>query len=155
MPTSEIVRKEVEAQPILYIRKEVDPSKLQAYFTESFPQIFGLAMQKSLDIAGNPMARYIKTGQGLWIVDAIIPLNEAGDGEGEIEAGYLHAGAVATATHSGPYEQLPETYSAIDAWVRDKGYTPLGENWEWYITDPGEHPDPADWKTEVFWPLEE
>jgi len=28
-----------------------------------------------------------------------------------------------------------------------------GAPWESYVTDPGEHPDPADWRTEVYWPL--
>lgn len=153
MPTSEIVRKTIDAQPILYIRKEVDPSKLADFFAENFTKIFTYAILNSCEIAGNPMARYIKVGQGLWTVDAILPLLKAEHGEEEIISGALHGGFVATATHSGPYETLPETYSAIDQWVQDNGYTALGENWEWYITDPGQHPDPNDWKTQVYWPL--
>jgi hypothetical protein len=31
--------------------------------------------------------------------------------------------------------------------------TPSGAPWESYLTDPGQHPDPKDWKTEVFWPI--
>ena len=134
MPTAEIKRKTVAAQAILFVRKEVDPSKLQAYFTEYFPKIFGYAMQNGCAIAGNPMARYIKVGQGLWTVDAIVPLQAAAQGDGEIESGSLHGGAVAMATHTGPYEHLPETYSAIDQWIRD---------------------NPKDWQTEVYWPLAE
>jgi AraC family transcriptional regulator len=155
MPTSEISRKVIEPQPILYIRREVVPTQLQALFTECFPVIFGHAMQHGAAIAGNPMARYITVGQGSWTVDSIVPLLEPAEGSGEIEAGFLHGGPVATATHSGTYETLAETYSAIEKWVKEQGYTALGGNWEWYVTDPGEHPNPADWKTEVFWPLAE
>ena len=28
-----------------------------------------------------------------------------------------------------------------------------GAPWESYVTDPADHPDPADWRTEVYWPL--
>jgi AraC family transcriptional regulator len=29
-----------------------------------------------------------------------------------------------------------------------------GPPWESYITDPAEHPDPAQWRTEICWPVE-
>jgi len=28
-----------------------------------------------------------------------------------------------------------------------------GAPWESYVTDPADYPDPADWKTEIFWPV--
>lgn len=28
-----------------------------------------------------------------------------------------------------------------------------GPPWEAYITDPAEHPDPANWRTEIYWPV--
>ena len=30
---------------------------------------------------------------------------------------------------------------------------PGGAPWESYITDPADHPDPKDWRTEIYWPL--
>jgi len=154
MPTSEVSLKTLEPQPILYIRKEeVTPTELQTLFAECFPKLFGYAMEEGLAIAGNPMARYVKVGLGSWTVDSVLPLSAPAEGEGEMAAGHLHGGKVATATHSGPYEKLPETYVIIEKWVKENGHTSLGGNWEWYVTDPGEHPDPEDWKTEVFWPL--
>ncbi|MCB1640080.1 MAG: GyrI-like domain-containing protein [Thiothrix sp.] len=155
MSTSEVTVRVIDAQPILYIRRDVVPTQLQAFYSECFQKLFGYGMQKGLAIAGNPMARYIRTGLGIWTVDAVLPLNEPAAGEGEMEAGFLHGGAVAVATHGGTYESLPETHAVIASWVRNDGHQVLGENWEWYITDPGQHPDPADWKTEVYWPLAE
>ncbi len=153
MPTSEVIYKVIEPQPILFIRRDVVPSQLPAFYGECFPKLFGYGMQQGLSIAGNPMARYIRTGLGSWTVDAILPLSEPASGEGEIQAGNLQGGAVAVATHSGSYESLPETYAAMEKWVEQNGYTALGSNWEWYITDPEQHPDPMDWQTEVYWPL--
>jgi effector-binding domain-containing protein len=56
--------------------------------------------------------------------------------------------------HGGPYDQLSETYAALERWIEANGYRVSGAPWESYITDPADHPDPADWRTEVFWPLE-
>jgi hypothetical protein len=33
------------------------------------------------------------------------------------------------------------------------GVRPGGAPWETYLTDPADLPDPADWRTEVCWPL--
>ncbi len=36
--------------------------------------------------------------------------------------------------------------------MEENGLRPAGAPWEWYVTDPAEHPDPADWRTEIYWP---
>jgi effector-binding domain-containing protein len=70
-----------------------------------------------------------------------------------MEAGFLPAGPVALGIHAGAYEQLKDTNAAIERWIETQGYQVGGPHWEWYVTDPGQHPDPADWRTEVYWPL--
>ena len=37
--------------------------------------------------------------------------------------------------------------------MESQGLASAGAPWESYITDPTEHPDPKDWKTEVCWPV--
>lgn len=74
-------------------------------------------------------------------------------GSGDIEAFMLPAGLTAVAVHAGAYEQLPETFAALEEWIRTQGRAPAGAPWEVYVTDPTEHPDPADWRTEIWWPV--
>jgi AraC family transcriptional regulator len=83
-----------------------------------------------------------------------VPVAAAAPGEGEVEAGTLPGGPVAVAVHGGPYDQLNETYAALERWIETHGYRVNGAPWEAYITDPADLPDPADWRTEVCWPLE-
>jgi AraC family transcriptional regulator len=33
------------------------------------------------------------------------------------------------------------------------GSRAAGAPWESYVTDPGQFPNPEDWRTEVYWPL--
>jgi len=155
MPTLSIERKVREAQPILLIRRSLARSELQGMLSECFGKLFGYGQQAGLPIAGWPLARYLSTGPGLWTVEAAMPLAVQVPGEGEMEVGVLEAGPVAVALHAGPYDQLPETFAALERWIQANGYKPSGAPWEWYVNDPGEFPDPKDWRTEVHWPLAE
>lgn len=153
MTMSKIERREAEATPILYIQARVPRTELQPLFAKSFGEIFGLCMKKGYAMAGHPMARYVDFSQAMVTVDCILPLQQAGEGEGDIQAGELQAGPVAFAVHSGPYEELQETYAAIEKWIDEQGLQRNGPPWEWYVTDPGSEPDPQKWQTEVYYPI--
>lgn len=154
MPAPAIERRALEtAQPILFIQRRVAPSELQLMMAECFGALYGHGQAAGLAIAGHPMARYVVTGPGLWTVDFIMPLAAPAETSGAVQAGTLASGPVAFAVHEGPYDTLSETHAAIERWIEANGYEADGAPWEWYVTDPGEWPDPADWRTEVFWPL--
>lgn len=155
MGTSSILRKDFAGQPILFIRRRVAQTQLKDMFGECFGKLFMHGHQAGLPIAGWPLARYVSTGTGLWTVDAAMPLAAPAQSSGEMTAGELQAGPVAFAVHSGPYEQLGETHVAIERWMEANAFRPQGAPWEWYVSDPADHPDPKDWKTEVYWPLSE
>jgi len=65
----------------------------------------------------------------------------------------LPGGPAAVAVHMGAYDKLQDTYAAIERWMQQQGVRAAGAPWESYITDPAEHPDPAKWRTDVFWPI--
>jgi AraC family transcriptional regulator len=153
MPVISITREERVAQPILFIRRRISRAELQATLAESFGALYGHAQKAGLPIAGFPLARYVSTGPGLWIVEPAIPLVTPAAGEGEMQAGFLPDGPVALGVHTGPYDDLAETNAAIERWIETNGYRTNGAPWEWYVTDPAQHPNPQDWRTDVYWPL--
>ncbi|WP_420433345.1 helix-turn-helix domain-containing protein [Hyphobacterium sp.] len=153
MPTSEITLRKVERQPILFVRRRVSRTQLQPLFAECFPKIFQHCIASGIAIAGQPMARYVETGHGLWTIDSAIPVAVDAPSAGEIEAGEIQPGPVALAVHHGAYETLGETHAAIELWIEDSDHRAEGAPWESYVTSPAEYPDIADWRTEVFWPL--
>jgi AraC family transcriptional regulator len=150
-----IDRKELDEQPILYIRRQVRRTELPQFFAECYPRLYGHGAQAGLAIAGQPAARYITVGPGQWTVDAVMPLRSPAATEGEITAGTLQGGPAAVAIHMGPYEQLEGTYRAVEKWIAERGYRHNGPPWEVYVTDPGQEPDSSKWKTEVYWPIAE
>jgi AraC family transcriptional regulator len=153
MPTLSVARQQYAGQHILLIRRKIPRPDLQGMLSECFGKLYGHGRKAGLPIAGWPVARYLSVGPGLWTVEAAMPVATAAKGEGEMEPGMLPAGPAALGIHAGPYEQLPETYAAIEKWMDANGVRPGGAPWESYVTDPAQHPDPAGWKTEVYWPL--
>jgi AraC family transcriptional regulator len=155
MPTISVARQQYAGQPILLIRRHIQRTALQGMLAECFGKLYAHGRKAGLPIAGWPIARYLSVGPGLWTVEAAMPVATPVSSEGEMESGTLPAGPVALGMHAGLYDQLPETYGAIEKWMAANGVRPGGAPWESYITDPAQHPDPADWRTEVYWPLAE
>jgi AraC-like DNA-binding protein/effector-binding domain-containing protein len=153
MPILSITRKQIEPQHILFIRRRIAPSELQQTLGECFGKLFAHAAKSGLPIAGWPICRYASTGLGLWTVEPAVPLAAPASSEGEMQADVLPGGWVALGIHAGPYDQLPDTNAAIERWIEANGYKTGGPAREHYVTDPAEHPDSKDWRTEVYWPL--
>lgn len=151
--TTQITRKEIAEQPVLFIRRRVAPHEIATVLAECLPQVYGHCQAKGLAMAGPPFVRYIDVGPGLMTIEGGMPLAQPAPGEGEIEAGTLPGGVAAMAVHEGSYERLGETHAAVERWIAETGAEPGGAPWESYVTDPGEVPDPVDWRTEVYWPL--
>ncbi len=148
-----ITRKDFPGQPILLIRRRIARGDLSAMLAECFGALFGHGQRSGLPIAGWPLARYVAMGPGLWTVEAAMPLASPAPAAGDMQPGSLPTGPTAFAVHVGAYEQLPETHAAIERWIELQGYQAAGAPWESYVTDPAQHPDPKDWRTEVYWPL--
>jgi AraC family transcriptional regulator len=153
MPIVSITRKTIAPQNILFIRRRIAPSERQDALGECFGKLFSYGAKAGLPIAGWPLCRYVSMGPGLLTIEPAMPLAAAASGEGEMQSGVLAGGDVALGIHTGPYEGLSETYAAIERWIEANGLRGADAPWEQYVTDPGEHPNPADWRTEVYWPL--
>ena len=139
-------------------------SEIGTAITEVLPHIFQYAQQHGIALSGHPFTRYAEVGAGLITIEpgmrVVGPLAaEAADSRraaatGGVVEDVLPAGPAAVTTHMGPYDTLSEAYGAIETWMAAEGQAAAGAPWESYITDPAEHPDPKDWKTEVAWPLQ-
>lgn len=157
--TYDIVQKELDAQPVLLVRRRVKRSEIGSAIGEALPHIFMYAQQHGIALAGHPLTRYVEVGPGLLTIEPAMRVvsRQAPDAKaavaGEVVEEVLPAGSAATTIHAGPYETLQEAYAALEAWIESNGLRPAGAPWEDYITDPAEHPDPKDWKTEVCWPV--
>jgi len=148
-----ITKKEIPPQPVLVVRRRVKPSEIAATLAAEFHRIFLHAQKTGAVMAGQPLTRYVEWGPGLVTIEPGLPITAPGSGEGDIAADTLPGGLAATTTHFGAYDKLTEAHAAVQVWIEAQGLSPRGAPWEIYVTDPGDYPDPKDWKTEIFWPL--
>ena len=73
--------------------------------------------------------------------------------DGEVVGRAEPATLVATTVHRGPYDEEGPAYQTVDAWVQEHGHASAGPAREVYLTDPDETPDPADYLTEIQFPI--
>ncbi len=151
--TYSITTREIAAQPVLLVRRRVKRSEIAKMIGESLPLVFMHAQKTGAALAGLPFARYLDWGPGMTTMEAGMRVLSPATGEDEVLADTLPGGLVAVTMHEGPYDKLSEAHGAIQQWVEEQGFQAAGAPWESYVNDPSEHPDPKDWKTEVFWPL--
>lgn len=150
-----VTTKQMAAQPVLLVRRRVKRSEIAKMIGESLPLVFLHAQKSGAALTGLPFARYLDWGPGMTTMEAgmRVASSSGAAGEGEVLAETLPAGLVAFTVHEGPYDQLPAAHGAVQQWIEEQGLQAAGAPWESYLNDPGECPDPKDWKTEVVWPV--
>ncbi|MCA9689756.1 MAG: helix-turn-helix domain-containing protein [Myxococcales bacterium] len=149
----EVITKTLTPAVFLYQRERVTLEQIGATLAKILPHVFGYATREQIPLAGPPICRYRDFGPAYVTLEAGIPVGagaRAGDG---VQVGELPGGEAAVTVHKGPYEQLREAHAAVDRWLSERGLEPAGPMWESYLTDPGQVPNPADWLTEVVWPV--
>jgi len=153
MPMLSTSVRTLQPQPALIIRSRVPRDEIAATIGQNLGKIVPYALGAGGALAGQPFARYPEYGPGMITMEVGMPLVQPVNGSGEIETYTLPAGLTAVAVHGGPYDKLPETFAAFEKWIAAQGHACTGPPWEVYVTDPAEHPDTADWRTEIYWPV--
>jgi AraC family transcriptional regulator len=144
---------QLEAQPILGIRETTTMDKLAQRMGPLFGEVHGHMTQHGQTPAGMPLARYHSMDGNTVELECAIPVASPLAGTDRIQAGELPAGTMATVTHMGPYDDLPTTWAALTAWMKEQGLDAAGAPWEVYVTDPGKEPDKSRWRTDIFFPV--
>jgi effector-binding domain-containing protein len=132
-----------------------------ALFDIHIPNIADRLADLGGDAAGAPYARYHEFGPeradieiGIPVAAPVANLRDIGEGTpGEICNAELPGGEVAATVHLGSYDGLAETYRRLRDWIKAQGRQDGAGPWESYVTDPSEVSDPAQLRTEIFWPL--
>ncbi len=149
-----IERREIAPQPFVFVRTDrVSRDRVSAVIGEGLGKAFGHVQQSGLVPAGPPVSRYPEVAGDVFTIECGVAVSAPAAGSGDVRAGTLQGGPVLVALHAGSYDELPQVYAAMERWIAEHGTQAGGAPWEVYLTDPGALPNPADWRTEVYWPL--
>ena len=124
-----------------------------------FGQIMGFIKQNNVDMAGMPFTIYNEIDQtnGTVIFSTAIPVKEKviTPAESDILSGYMAPSTTVKVTLQGNYNYLSEAYKKAKEYIvkNNLELAPNGKMFEVYKTDPEATPNPANWITEIFFPV--
>jgi effector-binding domain-containing protein len=154
---------ELTRQPTLAVRVQQQMSELDlaSVFDTYLPAAFAKAQELGATMAGAPFGRYHRFGPDIVDVEVGIPVAAWPDGlrplsevePGEIGRSELPAGPTARYVNRGSYDTLKDAYDGLHEWIHGQGRDEGPGPWESYVDDPGTVTDPAQLKTEVYWPV--
>lgn len=140
-------------QPVLSVRTQTSIQELPQVMGQVYPAIVEHITGQGQQPAGAPFVAYYNMDMAHLDLEIGIPVSEALPGQGQIQAGQIPGGRLATCLHVGPYDALAATYEALTAWMGEQGYVPSGVAYEMYLDDPA-HTPPEELRTLVVFPLQ-
>lgn len=153
---TEIKLTEHDEQATAVIHERVPLTELPQFFGRAYHSTMAALEAQGLHPTGPPFSKYFgKPTGGVADVEAGFPVSGTFSDADGVTAGTLPGGKVVEAVHVGPYDTMHQTYDEVMRFVEGEGLTPSEEMWEVYLSDPQTQPDPATWRTQIFWPVAE
>lgn len=129
-------------------KEELGPiiSNLFAEIMNAHPDAEGIAP---------PCVYYIEWREQECVIEAAFVIDPA-TASGSPYLKKVHGCRAVMTTHTGPYEELADAWMAFWAEVHRLGLKPAAiPPWDCYVTDPALEPDPSQWETELYIPIQD
>ncbi|MET4591442.1 GyrI-like domain-containing protein [Arthrobacter sp. 754] len=140
-------------QPTAVVRERVAMDALTEFFGRAYAAVAAETQQQNVQIAGPPFALYRGTPTETVDVEAGFPVMGTFAASGTVVSSSLPAAEAYETVHTGPYDTLEGTYTAVREHMKAAGKTPSETMWEYYLNGPPDEPDPQKWQTRVVWPV--
>jgi effector-binding domain-containing protein len=149
----EIQQEILKDQKVASVRLLVMPDEVPAAIEQARTDVLSFLEDQGSAPSGPAFVRYYTFQPDRVSMEVGFPINEPVGTDGAVGPGTLPGGLVVHTWHKGPYENLQDTYHALEGWIKRHGYDFQGAPWEVYWTGPDDEEDPKNWRTQVFWPI--
>lgn len=150
----DITIQDIDEITLLFKEARCRHADIGAVLGECLPAVFRYVTESSIQMVGPPMTVYMHWGPGMVTLRAGLPVAAGASGQDDIESMVLPAGRGAVTVHVGPYEGLGLAHAAIETFIHEQQLASAGPLREVYLTDPGEVPNPDEWRTQILWPID-
>ncbi|MCT4628868.1 GyrI-like domain-containing protein [Winogradskyella sp.] len=140
----------------LYKTTNANSQNISMKMGQNFGAIMQFMGKNGLKQSGMPLTVYNNMSETNLIMSNGIPVKERIDipEDSDVSIDFIPKMKVLKTTLTGNYTNLPKAWEATMKHLTENGleqsdYKPF----EIYTTDPGNYPNPADWKTEIYIPL--
>ena len=151
----DITKQPIEETTFLYKQARCAHTEISDTLGQLLPAAFAYATKAGIAMMGPPMTLYVEWGPGMTTIRGGMPVAPGTTAGEDLQVEVLAAGLAVATVHSGPYDSLGQAHAALEQYIDAEGLRSAGSIREIYLTDPGEVPDPADWKTRVLWPVDD
>ena len=149
----DITTQKIEAATYLCQSARCQPAEIADMLGKLLPAVFGHATKAGIEMVGPPTTLYLSWSPGMVEIKAGMPVAAGAAGTEDIEALTFEAGEAITTIHTGSYDGLSDAHATMDVFLHENGLKPAGPMREVYLTDPGDVPNPDEWKTQLIWPV--
>jgi AraC family transcriptional regulator len=149
----DITRQPIAESTFLYKPARCSHADIAKTLGGLFGSVFQYAMTNGLEMRSPPTTLYQEWGPGMVTIHAGLMVAAAASPPDGMFAETLPACEAAVAIHTGPYDGLGDAHAAIEQFLAEHDLHKAGPPREVYLTDPGDVPDPAQWKTQIVWPV--
>ena len=139
-------------QPTLTVRKRASVKNLPQAMGEAYGAISQYLGELGEQPVGPPFCAYYNTDIEDLDVEMGFAVDKTFDGKGEVQAGEMPVGMMASCLFTGPYVEMAPAYEALATWIEENKMEATGVAYEFYLNDPNEVP-PEELKTQIVFPL--
>jgi effector-binding domain-containing protein len=151
----EVQVKEIPAQRVALLRRHTKLATIGDDVSNGFAEIGEAVGRAGVPMSGPPflVMHDVIDEETEGDVELGFPIAGPFEGSGEVAGTELPQTTVAWTIHHGPYDEVGPAYHTLTGWIQEHGHEIAGPPREIYLTDPTETPDPADYLTEVQFPI--
>lgn len=144
--------KEQSAQPTLYIRRRTPVQNIAQVLGKAYSEIEQYLAVLKEKAAGPPFVAYHNMDMSNLDCEIGFPVTKQLAAKGDIHAGTLPSGTVATCVYTGPYDKISPAYEELNHWIAEHHYQVKGAAYEMYLNDPNETPQ-SKLQTKIVFPV--
>jgi len=139
----------------LYKTTNAKNSNIRQKMAEQYSSLMTYVSKNDIQMAGMPLTVYneMNPANGTVIMSNGLPVNQKIEvsEDSDISCGYMSKMSVLKTTLTGNYTNLGEAWEQALTYIADNNLMKSDEKpFEIYTNDPGQYPNPADWKTEIY-----
>lgn len=127
--------------------------KIQQAMQQAIHEVTTLLREQGVTPAGPWFAHHHRKPTDTFDFDVCFPISQAIRPVGRVESGDIPATEVLRTVYRGPYDKLHLAWPEFVEWIEMNGYKTRQDAFEVYSVGPKEQPDPANWRTEMNYPL--
>lgn len=139
----------------IYKTTNANSQNISTKMAENYGTIMQFMGQNGIKQSGMPLTVYNEMNENV-IMSNGIPVNQRVEipASADVSLGFMPKIKVLKTTLTGNYTNLPKAWEATMKHIAEQGLEQSEiKPFEIYTTDPGNYPNPADWKTEIYIPI--